>query len=289
MYPGGGPDGNQEPGYPVPQDPYATDTQPAYPPPVSYPAPPPPPIYPPTLPYSAAAPPPTGGPASGQHMLLIAVAAVAIFAIAAVVGVAVWVVASQQRTTTTTTASSPSAPTPPPPGPADAVGGLVMGSGPVRVDVYVDYQCPPCSTFEESTGDVLTDYMASQRITLSIHPVAYIDDRSENRYATRAAAAMACAYESGKGAEFHAYLLENQPAEDTAGPTDDNLIAAGQTLGMGDRYATCVANEEKVGWVAEATDAAEDADVNSVPAVYVNERAIRTTKASLVAAIDNAR
>jgi len=30
---------------------------------------------------------------------------------------------------------------------------LPFGAGPVRVDVYVDYQCPPCSAFEAATAD----------------------------------------------------------------------------------------------------------------------------------------
>jgi len=323
MYPGGGPDQNQhnngwsgEPGqqpeYQVPQDPYLPDPsypqpapeagypQPGYPPP-GYPqsgyAQPgyPQPGYPQTVPYSPAPAPPPATTAPNQGVLVLAVAGVAIFAIVAVVGVAIWVVSrSGNRTTagpglstspTTQAAQAPASP----PGPADPVDGLVTGSGPVRVDVWVDYQCPPCSLFEEATGEVLTDYVAAQRVTLSIHPVAFIDDRSKNNYATRAAAAMACAHEQGKGPEFHSYLLRHQPAEDTAGPTDENLIVAGNALGLGQGFDSCVSGQQKIDWVSEATDAADEYGVSSVPAVYVNDHSVQTTRSSLVTAIDNAR
>jgi len=317
MYPGGGPDQNphnngwsgepRPPEYQPPQDPYLPDpsyAQPGYQPP-GYPQPEyqqpgyqqpvypqgyPQPGYPPTIQY----PPAPGQPAtsrSGQGIVVLAVAVIAVFAIVVVGAVAAWVVTRPESRTAAGPGSttSPSIPAQAAPsGPADPVEGLVIGSGPVRVDVYVDYQCPPCSLFEESTGEVLADYVSSQRVTLSIHPVAFIDRRSKNNYATRSAAAMACAYEQGRGAEFHSYLLRNQPAEDTLGPTDEHLIIAGKALGLGQGFDSCVSGHDKIDWVSEATSAAEQYGVSSVPAVYVNDRSVQTTRSSLVTAIDNA-
>jgi protein-disulfide isomerase len=151
--------------------------------------------------------------------------------------------------------------------------------------VYVDYQCPPCSRFEADTSDVLTGDLSSKRIRLAIHPVAFTDSRSMNTYSTRAAAAMACAYEAGKLMEFHSYLLRNQPAEDTAGPTDAQLASAGASLGLGSGYADCVTKQRKVSWVAEATSAAQEFGVSSVPAVYVNGKTVQATRSDLMAAI----
>jgi len=314
MYPGGGPDQNphdngwsgepRPPEYQAPQDPYLPDTgyvqppyqQPQYQQPVypqGYPQPGyPQPGYPPTIHYPPA---PVQPSRTSQGILVLAVAVIAVFAIVVVGGVAAWVVTRPENRTATgpSSTTSPSVPASSaqavPPGPADPVDGLAIGSGPVRVDVYVDYQCPPCSQFEESTGDVLAEYVSAQRVTLSIHPVAFIDDRSKNNYATRSAAAMACAYEQGKGAEFHSYLLRNQPAEDTAGPTDEHLIIAGNALGLGQGFDTCVSDQQRIDWVSEATSAAERHGVSSVPAVYVNDRSVQTTRSSLVTAIDSAR
>jgi protein-disulfide isomerase len=222
------------------------------------------------------------------------VAAVAIVAMLSVVGVAVFLANrdSGNGLDPARTAADGSAPASPDGGASrpepDPGAGLRVGSGPVRVDVYVDYQCPPCSTFEGTTGDILSSYISSGRITLSIHPVAFIDDRSKNNYATRGAAAEACAYDAGKALEFHNYLLENQPPEDTAGPTDEDLARAGGTLGLGAGFASCVTGGKRVAWAGRATSAAQSHGVASVPAAYVNDKKLDATKADLVNAITNA-
>ncbi|MBT8226546.1 MAG: thioredoxin domain-containing protein [Dactylosporangium sp.] len=265
----------QQPGYP----------QPGYPPGMGHPQQPgyPQPGYPP-----GPVPPPRG---SGQGLLIGIVVGVAVLALSGI-GVALYVNASGDE------------PQPPPPvagasgsatssadparSPASPENGLVVGSGPVRVDVYVDYQCPPCSTLEEATADILESYISTKRVTLSIHPVAFLDRRSENDYATRAAAAVACAAEEGKLLEFHGHLLRRQPEEDTPGPTDHQLISAGTSMGMGSTFEDCVSGQRRVDWVQEATDAAVDYGVSSVPALYVNSREIEASRADLVAAISDA-
>jgi protein-disulfide isomerase len=169
--------------------------------------------------------------------------------------------------------------------PASPQTGLTVGSGPVKVDVYVDYQCPPCSTFEAATESALAGYVGANRITLHIHPVAFVDGRSKNRYATRAAAAMACAYEGGKTLEMHGHLLRNQPPEDTAGPTDEQLAATGETLGLGAGFRQCVIGGEKISWVGEATGAAKSAGVTSVPSALVDGEKIDSTADALTEAV----
>ena len=225
---------------------------------------------------------------------LVVVAAVAIVAMLSVVGVAVYLAnkpGDEPGPTKTTGGGSASAqpgggeekPAP------DPSAGLTVGSGPVHVDIYVDYQCPPCSSFEASTGDILSSNISANRVTLAIHPVAFIDNRSKNNYATRAAAAAACAHDGGKTLEFHNYLLEHQPPEDTAGPTDEELVRAGSSLGLGASFASCVTGGKRVAWVGQATSAAKDHGVSSVPAAYVDSRKIDATKADLVNAITNAK
>jgi len=225
---------------------------------------------------------------------LIVVAAVAIVAMLSVVGVAVYLAnkpGGEPDPGKTTAGGSASAQ----PGggdekaPPDPSAGLTVGSGPVHVDIFVDYQCPPCSTFEASTGDILSSNISANRVTLAIHPVAFIDNRSKNNYSTRAAAAAACAYDAGKTLEFHNYLLEHQPPEDTAGPTDEDLARAGSSLGLGASFASCVTGGKRLAWVGQATSAAQTYGVSSVPAAYVDDKKIDATKADLVNAITNAK
>ncbi len=294
---------HQPPGYP----------QPAYPqPPPAYPYPQPqghpPPAYPQPQPYPQQAYPqpplaypyPQQPPAKAPHGTNVwIITAVAVVGILSVLGVALFAIlrdGGEPVAGPTTPGQSPgpgasgsqgASPAGPLPS-ADPSGGLVAGSGPVRVDVYVDYQCPPCSTFELRTAGALEEYLAADRVTLRIHPVAFVDDRSKNNYATRAAAAVACAYESGKLLEFHSHLLRNQPAEDTFGPTDEQFVGAGRDLGLDDEFGRCVAEQRRVDWVAQATSAAQARGVESVPAVYVNDREVEADRSDVVAAITRA-
>jgi protein-disulfide isomerase len=265
----------QQPAYPTPGYDQAGYGQPGY-----------------QQPYQLVLEPPQR-PRSDARSHVIVVAAVAIVAMLSVVGAAVVLAntsGDEPEPPGPTTAGGSSAPADddgdkPAPDPGT---GLAVGSGPVRVDIYVDYQCPPCSTFEAATGDILSSNISSGRVTLRIHPVAFIDNRSKNIYATRAAAAAACAHDGGKTLEFHNYLLEHQPPEDTAGPTDEELARAGATVGLGAGFATCVTGGKRVAWVAQATAAAQNHGVTSVPAAYVNDKKIDATKADLVNAITNA-
>jgi protein-disulfide isomerase len=276
--------GYQQPGYGQPTYPQQAYQQPSYPQQSyqqGYQQP-----YQPVL-----GPPPPPRP---NRTGLMVVAAVAIVAMLSVVGVAVYLAnkpGGEPDPGKTTAGGSASAQ----PGggdekpPPDPSAGLTVGSGPVHVDIYVDYQCPPCSTFEASTGDILSSNISANRVTLAIHPVAFIDNRSKNNSATRAAAAAASAHDGGKTLEFHNYLLEHQPPEDTAGPTDEDLARAGSSLGLGASFASCVTGGKRVAWVGQATSAAQTYGVSSVPAAYVDSKKIDATKADLVNAITNAK
>ena len=197
-----GPGYGPQPGYGQPQQPGYRQPPPGYARPGYGPYPQP------------GAPPPSGS--NRSHILVITGVAVVLMLV--VVGfAAIMIVRSGNDDDRKTAGPSQSTVAPPP-----AADGLKVGTGPVKVDVYVDYQCPPCSDYEAETESVLADYLAANRVTLVIHPVAFIDDRSKNRYSTRAAAAMACAFDGGKALEMHGNLLRNQPPEDTAGPPTSN-------------------------------------------------------------------
>lgn len=271
MYPGG----DQQGGW---QQPPAHPQQPIYP---QQPIHPQQPIYPQQPFYGQPPPPP---PSNRSHILVITGVAVVLMLI--VVGFAAFMIVRSDDDDPTTADPTPGSSSIPPASPRD---GLVVGSGPVKIDVYVDYQCPPCSTFEAATEADLSGYIASNRVTLAIHPVAFIDSRSKNRYSTRAAAAMACAYEGGKTLELHGHLLRNQPPEDTAGPTDDQLVATGATLGLGDSFRDCVVKGDRLAWVRDATSAAQGNGVTSVPAAFVNGSKIGTKSSDLTEAVDGAR
>ena len=72
-----------------------------------------------------------------------------------------------------------------------ADGIVAGGTGPVRVDVYVDYACVACKAFAASTVGTLDQAIAANKITLVYHPLALNDAATSSQYSTRAAASAA--------------------------------------------------------------------------------------------------
>jgi protein-disulfide isomerase len=165
---------------------------------------------------------------------------------------------------------------------------IVIGSGPVTVEAYLDFMCPRCKTFHDEAGSVLAQLAADNKITLVRHPVAYLDDASTNRYSTRSAAASGCAADLGRFSEYLNALFANQPAEGGAGLTDDQLISLGTDSGLNDSFAHCVRGKRYVTWAKKVSDDATKAGVTGAPAVFVNARMVSPTAAALRAAVQAA-
>jgi len=73
----------------------------------------------------------------------------------------IFIAVQKNRSTGTTTGALPQ-------GVTEKGGPLVFGSGPVKVDVYEDFQCPNCKDFEAVNGKYLKQQVDSNAITLSI-------------------------------------------------------------------------------------------------------------------------
>ena len=110
---------------------------------------------------------------------------------------------------------------------------------PVDVTVYVDYMCPACGNFEQQNGDMLEQYVGSGDVNLTVFPLNFLDGQSlGTKYSTRAANAFSCLVEQQPESAFayHNRLLskETQPAEQTTGLTDDQLIENAVAAGAKD-------------------------------------------------------
>jgi protein-disulfide isomerase len=139
---------------------------------------------------------------------------------------------------------------------ATADGGVVTaGNGPIVVDVYEDFLCPVCERFEERYGEELTTALNEGRITVRYHSVAILDELTDPPgYSTRAANANLCATQAGIFPAYHARLFDEQPAEGSAGLTDEQLIGFGTELGAD--IGACVTGAAYAADVAAATEAA---------------------------------
>jgi protein-disulfide isomerase len=155
---------------------------------------------------------------------------------------------------------------PVPRGTIDDKTGIAVGTGPVDVDAYIDFQCPFCKQFELGSRDAIDKLLDRQMIRFIRHPMNFLDAVSTTHYSTRAAAA-------SDAERFHEYahaLFENQPPEGGAGLTDDQLIALGQTTGVTDpNFAGEIREGRYLPWPTFVTERATARGVGGTPSVFV--------------------
>jgi protein-disulfide isomerase len=148
--------------------------------------------------------------------------------------------------------------------------GIAVGSGPVTVDAYIDFQCPFCKRFELNAGPTLDRLVDDGAITLVYHPMAFLDGASTTRYSSRAASASGCAADQGRFREYAHVLFVNQPPEGGAGLSDQELIVLGRLVGIEEPgFADCVTGHVYMPWAEYVTGRAAERGVTGTPSVFV--------------------
>ena len=147
-------------------------------------------------------------------------------------------------------------------------------SAPVTVTVYEDLLCPYCGRFERLSRSVLQQYVGRGDVRLKYHVVAFLDRSSTTRYSRRAANALAAVLDASGPAvakRFHDLLFDHQPAEGSAGLSNDQLVGFAVQAGAPRRkVARAVKAGTFVQWVENGTDEASRAGVNQTPTVFVD-------------------
>ena len=145
--------------------------------------------------------------------------------------------------------------------------GIVIGGGPVEVDIWLDFGCPPCKTFDQANSEKIMQLSATNRIKVVYHPLNFLDQNFSDEYSTRAASAAVCAADEGQFEAYAGYLFDNQPAEGGPGLTEEQLVSGGTGLGLGDAFTTCVHDVRYEAWIDAGTAAMT---VASTPAASIN-------------------
>jgi protein-disulfide isomerase len=166
--------------------------------------------------------------------------------------------------------------------------GVVLGDGLVRVDAYIDFQCPFCRQFEMGAGQTLRRLLGARAIHLVYHPVAFLDRLSTTAYSSRASAASGCASDGGRFAEFKDALFANQPPEGGPGLSDEQLIGLGRAAGLDDEFARCVAAGAHLPWTAYVTGRAIERGVQGTPTTFVAGAPVPANAALIAAAVQDA-
>ncbi|MBN9154999.1 MAG: thioredoxin domain-containing protein [Microbacterium sp.] len=114
-------------------------------------------------------------------------------------------------------------------------GAITFGAGSNTVDTYIDFLCPYCNQFEQSEGPTIKQLIDDGKVTLNVHPVTILDDRSSGtRYSSRAASAMyaVAVADPDNAYAFLEALYAKQPAENTTGLTNNQIVDVAKGAGV---------------------------------------------------------
>lgn len=128
----------------------------------------------------------------------------------------------------------------------------------VQIEIYQDYMCPVCGTFDEANRATLEQLMQTGAATVEIHPITILDRASlGTKFSTRAASAAGCVAEFAPDQfwAFNSAMYDNQPAESTAGLTNEEIIGLAQGAGIDTEggLADCINEGRFMSWAEDAT------------------------------------
>ena len=152
--------------------------------------------------------------------------------------------------------------------------GVGDSSAPVKVVIYEDFQCPVCGAFEHASASQVAQGIDDGKVRVEYRIVAFLDQASQNEYSSRAANAAASVLDvAGPDAfkKFHDTLYANQPAENTAGPDNDQLIEWAVQAGADRGQVTDAINSGEFDqWVVDATDQMSKDGVTGTPTIEID-------------------
>lgn len=164
-------------------------------------------------------------------------------------------------------------------------GAIVVGTGAVMVDLYIDFLCPFCRAFVQRDGAALDRMADDGAISLAWHPLGLLDRLTSTRYSTRASASAGCASDGGRFRRFLPALYDKQSAEGNAGLSDHELIELGASIGLGEMFASCVAAGRYIAWSEFVTARAAARGISATPSVLVDRRPVRARISAITSAV----
>lgn len=219
-----------------------------------------------------------------RRSLVILSAVVAVLVVA--VGATILVRTASHEKAVQTAASTPSNLTD---------GGILVGqaSAPVTITTYEDFQCPACKSFEDENAAQLDEWVKAGTVKVIYRPVSILDRYSSTEYSTRSLNAAASVVTASPTAfpAFHKLLFANQPAENTAGLTDAQLVDFAKQAGAdATAVEAALAARTYDPWVAKVTEDFSKAGYTGTPTVLVNGTKLEDwSAASLADAVKKAQ
>jgi protein-disulfide isomerase len=158
-------------------------------------------------------------------------------------------------------------------GPGTSGKGVTVGKAGAKahIDIYLDFRCPHCAEFEESTGATVDKLVQDGTATLTYWPLTFVNPDASPRLANAFAAAAA----NGKALSY----ADEMYGDFSKSWTTDQLLDLGKQLGIGDaKFQQAVQDNTYGGWLESVSNAADDRGVTGTPTVYVNDKQLETEK-----------
>ncbi|MDR1852396.1 MAG: DsbA family protein [Propionibacteriaceae bacterium] len=148
-------------------------------------------------------------------------------------------------------------------------------SAKVTVDVYFDFICPGCGTFERTNGPDLETLAEAGTIRLNMHPMNFGDTwGAGTNFSSRAANAFVTVAnkQPEKALQFAQAIFENQPTENQEDTmlTDEQLADLAVRSGVSQEVADTFTANEYADWVDKSNEAAGQAGLASTPGLQIN-------------------
>lgn len=217
-----------------------------------------------------------------QRVINLTIAAVIGAIVLAIIGGAVYV--SNQTKEKSGAVADPDAATPAgayPTGDPLAYG-IPFGTNPdaPTVEVWEDFQCPACQSFEESAGPNLRQLADGGQIHLVTRPTTFLDRSLGTDHSRRATAAYGCAVDAGRGMEYKTTIFANHPGSEGDGWTDDQLVSFAADAGISGAdlatFETCFTDRVYLGWATNSTEEFYTLGIGGTPTIKIDGKEVAT-------------
>ncbi len=160
---------------------------------------------------------------------------------------------------------------------------------PTTLRIYEDPQCPICREFEAAVGEQLATAIEGGDVRVEYQIVSFLDQASANEYSSRAANALMAVQDTAGPEAFaamHATLFQTQPAEGTAGPDNDQLVAWAVDAGAPESEVRPLIEDGVFDqFVVNSTDRMSRDGVTGTPTVLIDGEPAGDTPAAQVQAV----
>ena len=153
--------------------------------------------------------------------------------------------------------------------PAAEEGGRAWGpvDAPIKVEEWLDYQCPACGAYNRSfESNVIAAFATTGKVRYEVHSFSFIGQESID-----AAQAALCAVDQNKFWQMHNSLFANQNGENQGGFTKARLKTIAASVGLeAGAFNTCLDSGKYLTKATQEHDDAIKAGVQQTPSFIVN-------------------